>query len=291
MHRFTVVTAPSLTQPDLPAVNRKGLVALGRGQPVVLVPGTTSSKSQWTALAQRLAPRFQAIAIDLHGFGDNRTLSGPRDLSIDDEIDLVLARLDSVLGCNVPVHLVGHSYGGLVALQFAVRYPALVRSLTLYEPMVLTLIEGDDPVIAGMLNMGIAVTERVASRSNFEAAQLFMDFWSGDGAFDKLSLPAKSRLAACAGQIALNFHAVTNCPLRLEELRALRTRTLLLSGARSHDFVQRIVQVLATTLPNSKVNWINADHTAPLNAPDLINPWIETFIETTAGSLSTGQSR
>ena len=278
MDQVTNLAETPIRQPEHPTVNRKGLVAIGRGQPVVFLHATLSSKAQWTTLAQRLARRFQAIALDLHGHGDNRALTGPRDFAIDDEIDLVLARLDSVLGCNVPVHLVGHSYGGLVALQFALRHPVLVRSLTLYEPMVLSLFAADDPVFAGMRDMGFAVTECVARRSYFEAARFYFDFWSGDGAFAALSLPSKARVAASADQIAQNFHGALRSPVTLEALRDLRVRTLLLSGSRGPFFAQRIVELLAAMLPHVKLNWIDADHMAPLNAPERINPWIETFI-------------
>jgi len=282
MDVVTNLAETPIDRPEHPTANRRGLVAIGRGQPVVLLHATLSSKAQWTTLAQRLARRFQAIALDLHGYGDNRGLTGPRDFAIDDEIDLVLARLDSVLGCNVPVHLVGHSYGGLVALQFALRHPMLVRSLTLYEPLVLSLFAADDPIFAGMRTTGFAVTEYVARRSYFEAARCFYDFWSGDGAFAALSLPSKARFAASADQIAQNFHGAIRSPVTLDALRDLRVRTLLLSGSRGPFFTQRIVELLAAMLPDVKLKWIDADHMAPLNAPERVDPWIETFIEVQA---------
>src|SRR5882724_7548599 len=138
--------APCLEPDSSSTIRRPGLVAVGQGQPVVLLHGSMSSKGQWKALMHRLAPRFQAIAVDLHGYGDNPPASTQQAFSVDDEIDFVSSRLDGVLGRQTSVHLVGHSYGGLVALRFAQRYPARALSLALYEPMVLSLFAADDPV-------------------------------------------------------------------------------------------------------------------------------------------------
>jgi pimeloyl-ACP methyl ester carboxylesterase len=198
----------------------------------------------------------------------------------------VLAGLDCVPGCNARVHLVGHSYGGLVALQFALRHPALVASLTLYDPLAISLFEKGDPIVASFMSMGRIVCEHVAQRRSFEAAQVFFNFWSSDGAFERLSLPSKARLSGCVGQIAMNFQAATRSPVRADVLAQLRARTLLMTGSRSPLFAQRIVAMLARDLPAAKVNWIEGDHMAPLNAPERVHPWIETFLDVQAQNAS-----
>jgi pimeloyl-ACP methyl ester carboxylesterase len=275
--------ASTLPQGDCYAVNRRGLVALGRGEPVVLLHASAHSKWQWTALAQRLASHFQAIALDLHGHGDHRASPAPPEFSVDDEIDLVQSGLDAVLGCNVPVHVVGHSYGGLVALQFALRHPHLVKSLSLYEPLVLSLLSEANAIGDSVRAMSNALSECVTRHSHFEAAQIFFDFWHGEGAFANLSLAGKTRLASSAGQIALNIQAALESPVSLESVRALHARVFLVSGARSHLFARHIVDVLFRTLSSARFNWINGDHMAPINAPELVYPWIETFLQTATG--------
>ena len=57
------------------------------------------------------------IAIDLCGYGDNEQPKMPPLFSLDDEVRLVSDHLDRLVGAGARVHLVGHSYGGLVALQ------------------------------------------------------------------------------------------------------------------------------------------------------------------------------
>src|SRR4030095_7600973 len=48
-----------------------GSLVAGAGAPVVLLHSSLSSKSQWTALAERLASRFRVIPLDLCRYGDN----------------------------------------------------------------------------------------------------------------------------------------------------------------------------------------------------------------------------
>ena len=273
------------------AIKRPGVSVVGQGQPVVLLHGSMSSKGQWKALAQRLAPQFQAIAVDLHGYGDNAPPERLEAFSVDDEIDFILPRLDDFLGRRVPVHLVGHSYGGLVALRIAQRFPARVMSLALYEPMVLSLFAPGDRVAAPVHQAGIALAALARKHSNFEAAQVCIDFWNGEGTFANLPLPAKAKSAAGAVQTALNYQAEVECPMQFEDFRCIHAPTLLMGGAHSPEVAQRIVRMLSQALPNSQVNWLNANHMGPTSASELVNPWISTFIEVEAARARHARSR
>lgn len=98
---------------------------------VVYVHGLGGSSTNWTDLAALLAPTAQGAAVDLVGFG----FSEPEpefDFSLAAHARVLCRYLDS-LG-NGPVHLVGNSMGGAVALLAAASRPELVRSLTLISP-------------------------------------------------------------------------------------------------------------------------------------------------------------
>src|SRR5947207_7315785 len=103
-----------------------------------------SSKSQWGALAERLASRFRVIALDLCGYGDNAVPAMGTAFTLDDEVRFVTDRLDDLVEARVRVHLVGHSYGGLVALRFAQCRSHRVASLSLYEPVAFRLLDDAD---------------------------------------------------------------------------------------------------------------------------------------------------
>lgn len=99
----------------------------------VYVHGLGGSSTNWTDLAGLLAPTAQGIAPDLPGFGFSEPADG-FDFSLRAHADVV-ARLVQERG-NGPVHLVGNSMGGAIALLLAAQRPELVRTLTLISPAV-----------------------------------------------------------------------------------------------------------------------------------------------------------
>src|SRR5260221_506188 len=98
----------------------------GAGQPVVLIHGLGSSTRDWEAQVPELAEDYQVITFDLRGHGQSDKPAGPYQMS---QYGDDLAGLMGALGV-ASAHIVGISLGGCVALQFALDYPAQVRSVT-----------------------------------------------------------------------------------------------------------------------------------------------------------------
>jgi pimeloyl-ACP methyl ester carboxylesterase len=100
------------------------------GTPAVYVHGLGGSSLNWTDLAAQLGTRAAGTAVDLPGFGRTRPPAG-FDFTPQAHADALLCFL---AGRNQPVHLLGNSLGGAVALNVAARRPELVRTLTLVSP-------------------------------------------------------------------------------------------------------------------------------------------------------------
>ncbi len=100
------------------------------GTPAVYVHGLSGSATNWTDLAGLLGTRAAGTAVDLPGFGLSEPLPS-RDFTPSGHADALLCFL---AGQGRPVHLLGNSLGGAVALMVAARRPELVRSLTLVSP-------------------------------------------------------------------------------------------------------------------------------------------------------------
>lgn len=98
--------------------------------PAVYLHGLSGSATNWTDLAGQLAGRAAGLAVDLPGFGLSRPLRS-REYSPSAHADAVMCFL---AGRNEPVHLLGNSLGGTIAMIVAARRPELVRSLTLISP-------------------------------------------------------------------------------------------------------------------------------------------------------------
>jgi pimeloyl-ACP methyl ester carboxylesterase len=99
----------------------------GSGPAVVLVHGMVNSSRHWQAVAQRLAERYTVIAPDLVGHGDSATPRGDYSLGAH---AAVIRDLLSALGVERAT-IVGHSFGGGVAMVFFWQFPHRVERLAL----------------------------------------------------------------------------------------------------------------------------------------------------------------
>ena len=123
------VRATSLATPrgELAALSAES--AQETGAPVLLVPGYTGSKEDFIAvLAPIAAAGHRVVALDQRGQFETPGDGDPSSYDLKVLADDVLAVL---AGLRAPAHLVGHSFGGLVARTAALADPAALRSLTL----------------------------------------------------------------------------------------------------------------------------------------------------------------
>ncbi len=111
----------------------------GSGPPVVLLHSSVSGNRQWKALTAELRDRHRVLAINLLGYGTTPPWPGGRPQRLTDQTALVHAVLADVDG---PVALVGHSFGGAVAMRAAVELGDHVRALVLVEPNPFSLLAG-----------------------------------------------------------------------------------------------------------------------------------------------------
>ena len=111
----------------------------GSGPAVVLVPGSCSTGAAWRAVIAHLESSFRCITTSLLGYGNTEERRSQGDASISHEcraIEGVIARAGG------RVHLVGHSFGGLVSLAVALRRQAALASLTIFEAPAVSVLRG-----------------------------------------------------------------------------------------------------------------------------------------------------
>ncbi len=116
-------------------------VIKGQGRPVVLIHGNPGSCQDWSRLYTPLSSRYQALAFDRPGHGHSDRPNHNGALTVEVQAKLLCAALDQLRVEN-PI-LVGHSWGGALALVYAMLYPRDVAGLVLLAPAVY---ESDDGV-------------------------------------------------------------------------------------------------------------------------------------------------
>ncbi|HYA15183.1 MAG TPA: alpha/beta fold hydrolase, partial [Syntrophales bacterium] len=110
----------------------------GAGKPLFLLHAAGSSGIQWSKIREILKERYQLYIPDLYGEGKTPPLEDWSYL-LDEETQLIRHLIDSI---GESVHLVGHSYGGVLAMRLALSDQHRIASLTLIEPVVFNLLRG-----------------------------------------------------------------------------------------------------------------------------------------------------
>jgi pimeloyl-ACP methyl ester carboxylesterase len=109
-------------------------VQQGTGAPVILIHGLAASLFDWNDLLPELAGAgYAAYALDLLGHGQSHKPKHLGDYTVENVFAHFNAWINS-LELTGPLTLVGHSLGGYLSIQYALRHPERVRALVLADP-------------------------------------------------------------------------------------------------------------------------------------------------------------
>ncbi|HUL09833.1 MAG TPA: alpha/beta fold hydrolase [Candidatus Acidoferrum sp.] len=275
MTRFAGAASPRL---ELPRIEIDGVrvayAEAGRGETVLLLHSSASSSAQWRALTEILQARWRVLAPDLHGYGQTDQRRGPPSPGLTDEAALAGAVLDDA----ERIHLVGHSFGGAVALRLAAERPERLLSLTLVEPVAFHLLRGapagaaEHQLYREVAELAADVTQAAEEEDGRRGMARFVDYWNGAGAWLRMRPDLQSALALQAARVALDFHATMTEPMRPEALQRIAAPTLILRGSASPRPTRRIAALLARLLPNAHLQTIEgAGHMLPLTHAAAVN--------------------
>jgi pimeloyl-ACP methyl ester carboxylesterase len=247
---------------------------------VVALHCSLGSGRQWNQLAEELGRSHRFFAPDIAGYGGNScALDLP--LTLAEEVRCLSGQLSDAEG---PIHLVGHSYGGAIAFKMATCSPFAhrVRSLTLIEPVLPTLLSGSDAdrrLHARFARLAHEVSADIWNGSELEAIDKFVEFWNGSGPQDPLPASARLRMIERAHKLAFDFTAAFAEENAAVAAASLRIPTLLFSGGLSPYLTQRIVRRLAAIVDAAEVRHLpGAGHMLALTHAWTINPAIARHI-------------
>jgi pimeloyl-ACP methyl ester carboxylesterase len=244
-----------------------------------------STGRQWRKLAAALGDRFALTAPDLTGAGVTPHWSGEWEFTLADEAARIVAMIDAQDG---PVHLIGHSYGGGVALRIACERPARVASLSLYEPsafFVLRLmgLEGR-PALDEIRAFAGAVAGDLMAGDCSAAAARFFDYWNGPGTWVGAKPETQAELVRYIRKAPLEFSALINEPTRLFAFTRLACPVLLMRGARGPAPTALIADKLLSIMRDAALEELpDAGHMGPFSHPERVNGMIAGHVMRAAG--------
>lgn len=244
--------------------------------PVVCLHSSGASGRQWRSLVADGGSAWAWHTPDLFGHGSRQPWpeDAPSELTVD--ADGVLAHLP--FGADQRFDLVGHSYGGAVALQIALQQLQRVRSLTLYEPVafgVLPTLGEDLPEWQEARQVAAAVAAALDRGDLDQAARGFVGYWQGRDVWPELDAAQRARLAEPMPTIRRHFEALTASRWSDAELARLHMPVRLICGGATRASARRVAQTLAATLPRVElVALAGAGHMAPIAEAERVNPLI-----------------
>jgi pimeloyl-ACP methyl ester carboxylesterase len=238
----------------------------GTGEPVVFLHCSASTGEQWWAQFERLSRHHRVIAPDLFGCGESESWQGRGRLTLEAEAAIVEAFIDY---CGEPVHLVGHSYGGALALRAALDYPDGIKTLTLIEPVAFHLLRHDESHGVEHFRKVRGVADCISLAvlcGDYQAGMgCFVDYWNGEGTWARMKDDKRAALAGRITRVVLDFAATTGEETTPAAYVRVGMPTLVIRGDRSPAPVRHLAEVLEDTLPDAVLETVQgAGHMLPM---------------------------
>ena len=252
----------------------------GNGPTVLCIHGIASSSAQWRSLMSVLAESHRVIATDLYGDGGSPPCPPSRELSFDDEVALIEPLLEGL----DRFHLIGHSYGGCVAIKLCLKDPARVASMVLYEPALWGMLVDlwpEDPGAKEIMALRAETCALVDAGAVESAAEKFVDYWGGAGTW--LATPDSRKPSLLAGTVTgtYKWQASPGLSVSPGELTALAVPVLVLTGSETTQAARSLMRRLGEAVPKLRIVELQGlGHMGPMTHPALVNAEIKRFLQT-----------
>jgi pimeloyl-ACP methyl ester carboxylesterase len=274
---FAGVMRPQQRQASAP-----GLQALneGRGTPLVMLGGGTLGAAEFAPHARVLGDDYRVIRLETINVEAALSRAAlPERYTLGSESAAMARTLDR-LRLDAPIDLVGHSYGGLVALDYALDHPHRIRTLVLAEPPAFWLVPAEERQRDGDLRAIIELTRELTPQHDPTDDQLVRfrcalgNCVSPPRAGDPRRQDWDRRRAALRGLAAVADHR--DDP---DRLRRFDRPVLILTGAQTVRFHRRIDDLLAAALPTVERADLPGGHDAPSAAPNAFVAALRAFFQ------------
>jgi len=253
----------------------------GSGIPVVLIHGLPGTAEDWEDVTPLLAGH-RTIAIDRPGFGYSTGGYVPFNRQLE-TIDALLHKLHVVR----PI-LVGHSYGGTIALGFAERYPSEVRGLVLVDAAAAGQhVDGFADVQAHFVKFLQLPVVRQIANATFGQLLITVSVDQADAeAFHPLPVVAAHRrrvleinmthgnLEAWSGEILASTSVIAQID---KGLSAVETPAVVIQGEQDELVNPSHGRKLAATLPHARLVMVHGGHMQPYDHPAAIAAAVESL--------------
>jgi len=250
------------------------VVESGSGPALLLLHGIGGSADSFAPQFDELSSSLRLLAWDAPGYGRSEDPGRPFDL--DDYADAAADVIRDRCG-DAGAHVLGMSWGGVIATRLAMRHPGLVRSLLLGSSTVGS--GADDDAAARMLARAATLEQEGSEAFAAERAPRLLSGTADDELTAKATAIMASSIRLPGYGYAAESMAATD---HTADLPKIDIPTLVLGGDEDGVTGVPASQVLAGGIPGAVFVTIRgAGHLANQERPEAFNAWVESFIHIT----------
>ena len=224
------------------------LTVRGEGPTLLFISGSFSTGAAWRPLLAELPLAARTATLSLCGYGQTVETRSLGNHGIAHEVAVVRSALDQLA---TPVTLVGHSFGGTVALAAALQVPEQVAGLVLFEanPMDVLRLAGQRRLLEEGRFLAAAF-EAAVSANVPDAPALVIDYWDGPGSFARLPAPVRDYCRERASTNVLDWRS--DFGFAADELASIRCPVVLGRGARANAAMVAMTEAMERLLPAAR---------------------------------------
>jgi len=204
-------------------------------------------------MVEQLKTQHRCLAIKLPGHGDAPVAIDVQPPSIETELGIIEGVVREMVGSDQPIHLVGHSYGGVVALAQALKGSLPIAELTLFEPVATWVLKvTQDDLMQAEVDRFLARYRNAAANGERYACGQVIDFWGGGSEFEKLPGFIQDAMAPMTTENLRHWDICTEPQHSADDLRGMNVPTRVVCGRRSNAVAHAIADHLVETLPTAR---------------------------------------
>lgn len=245
---------------------------------VMMLHGTASNGNQWSLLAIQLRQQYRVLTPDIPGY-DKLYISTKLDLNwLDCRIKPLLRLIDRTEG---KMHLVGHSFGGLVAMRLSELRPNRMGSVTIYEPTIIEVFKNcRDPNDLKLVAEVKQLAELVANSSPEAAMESFINYWHGENHWSTIDRDMKNKISKYSHIAAKDFLNGLEDLYQPQKYPYFQGNVNVLYGANTVPLAKRIAAKLLDRLPTANLfELAGLGHMGPITAPKKFNETVVAILE------------
>jgi pimeloyl-ACP methyl ester carboxylesterase len=227
---------------------------VGSGPCIVMVPGSCSTGVAWRSVIAKLGDRYRCVTTSLLGYGatTERRTATSFDMAL--EVDALEA---VVRQAAAPVHLVGHSFGGLVGVAVAARGQVPLASLTVLEAPAVGVMDHhcDRQSIDAFRRMTDGYFDSYESGDK-KAIAAMIDFYGGAGTFTSWPTRVCDYAMKTTPTNILDWATAYAFSPSLKVLQGIDIPVHIVIGEKSNPAIKRANLVLSELVPRATLAWI-----------------------------------